>query len=172
VYELAALLHARAGDRAFWSDWERLHALGLRRLEALSFRLAREWFGGAASPEVEAEPTLLPRRARAWFDAFALSPAVMTFRPNKDHLWLHLTLLESRRDAWQVARQRLLPGHLPVAAGDAFVTEEDLTWRDWLGWRLHWATHVAKRAWHHAQALPATAASAVRWWLRLRRIPE
>jgi hypothetical protein len=170
VYELAAMLHSRAKDPVFWTDWMRLHPPGLRRLEALSFRLAREWFGGVAAPEVEEELTRLPARVSAWFDAFALSPAVLAFRPNKDHLWLHLTLLDSRRDAWQVGLKRILPLRLPAASGDAFVADEDLSWRDWLRWRLHWAGHAARRAWHHARALPAVAVSALRWWRVRRRI--
>jgi hypothetical protein len=163
VYEIAALLHARAGDAAFWSEWKRLHPAGLRRLEALSFRLAREWFGGETAAEVEEEIEALPERARAWFEAFALSPALLTFRPNKDHLWLHLTMLDSSRDAWQVAFQRILPLRLPAAAGDAFVKDEALSWRDWLRWRTHWVAHAARRTWHHARALPAVAVSGLRW---------
>ena len=46
VYELAAMLHARSDDAAFWTEWRSLHPPELRRLEALSFQLAREWFGG------------------------------------------------------------------------------------------------------------------------------
>jgi Uncharacterised nucleotidyltransferase len=172
VYEIAAMLHARAGDTRLWQSWQRLHPPELRRLEAIAFRLAREWFGGAAAPEVEEELALLPRGARVWFDVFALSPAVLGFRPNKDHLWLHLTLLDSRRDAWQVALQRILPLRLPAAAGDAFVAEGDLSWRDWLRWRIRWAAHALGRAWHHARALPVVAISAVRWLWCVRRIPE
>jgi hypothetical protein len=171
VYEVAAMLHATAGNVAFWEEWQRLHPPGLRRLETLSFRLAREWFGCTVAPEVGEELAALSAPSRAWFDGFALSPAVLAFRPNKDHLWLHLTLLDSRRDAWQVALQRILPLRLPAAAGDSFVADGELSWRDWLRWRVHWIAHAARRAWHHARALPAVAVSAGRWWRRVRRIP-
>jgi len=169
VYEIAAMLHARADDALFWDEWRRLHPAGLRRLEALSFRLAREWFGGTAASIVTAELDHLPAAGRAWFDSFALSPATLTFRPNKDHLWLHLTLLDSGRGALQVAAQRILPRSLPAAAGDAFVPDEELTWRDWLRWRLHWVAHTAHRAAHHLRALPSVATSGARWWWLTRR---
>lgn len=169
VYELAAMLQARADDAPFWDEWRRLHPAGLRRLEALSFRLAREWFGGKAALTVMAELDRLPAAARAWFDSFAVSPATLPFHPNKDHLWLHLTLLESRRAALAVAARRILPARLPAAAGDAFVPDEELTWRDWLRWRLHWVGHTARRAAHHARALPSVAVSGARWWWRTRR---
>ena len=55
VYELAAMLNARSSDAAFWTEWRSLHSPELRRLEALSFQLAREWFGGKVAP-IEGEP--------------------------------------------------------------------------------------------------------------------
>ena len=169
VYELAAMLHARSADATFWTEWRSLHPPGLRRLETLSFRLAREWFGGSAAPIVEAELAALSRAQQAWFDTFAPSPATLAFRPNKDHLWLHLTLLNSRRDAWHVAMQRILPRSLPTAAGDSFVPKKDLAWRDWLRWRLRWMSYATGRALHHARALPSVIRSGARWWWRTRR---
>ena len=164
VYEVAAMLHARAGDAAFWTEWKQLHCADLRRLEALSFRLASEWFGCSVSPAVEEEMAGQRGRTGAWFGQFGLSPAVLAFHPNKDHLWLHLTLLESRRDAWSVALQRILPWRLPAAAGDAFIREEDLSWRDRLRWRCHWAAHAGRRAWYHVRAVPSVLVSGFRWW--------
>lgn len=166
VYEIAAMLHARAGDDEFWTAWRTLHPAGLRRLETVVFRLAREWFGGGLAPVIEAEIALLPANVRAWFEEFAPSPATLGFQANKDHLWLHLCLLESPRDRWDVAAQRLFPRSLPSAAGDSFVARNELSWRDWLRWRVHWVGYAMKRAWHHAAALPATALSGVRWWRR------
>jgi len=45
VYELAWFLEHHADDREFWIRWRGLHAPETRKLEAVSFRLAREWFG-------------------------------------------------------------------------------------------------------------------------------
>jgi Uncharacterised nucleotidyltransferase len=168
VYEIAAMLHARASDDAFWGEWRELHPPGLRRLEAIAFQLARSWFGGNISLVVAEETESLPLNIKIWFEEFALSPATQSFHANKDHLWLHLCLLESRRDAWGVAALRLFPHTLPSAAGDSFVPEKDLSWRDWVRWRLHWAVHALQRAWHHAAALPGTLRSGLRWWRRTR----
>jgi MFS family permease len=166
VFEIAAMLQARARDDAFWAEWRELHPDGLRRLETIVFRLAREWFGGRAARAVEEEIARLPANIGIWFEEFAVSPATQGFHANKDHLWLHLCLLDSWRDAWAVVALRLLPHSLPAAEGDSFVAKEDLTWRDWVRWRLHWAAYTGERAWHHAAALPAMAVSGARWWWR------
>ena len=167
VYELAAMLHARAGDNAFWEEWRHLHAPGLRRLQLLAFQLARCWFGGEVAPLVEAEMAELSARQRIWFEAFAASPVEQAFHSNKDQLWLHLSLLDSRRDAWAIAALRLFPRRLPVVAGDSFVAG-GAPWYQWLRWRLHWAGHTIGRVWHHVSALPGVLRSAIRWWLRTR----
>src|SRR5204862_4060296 len=98
VYELACLLQSLAEDRAFWEELRALHAPGMRTLEALTFRLAQEWFGGRLAPLVEEEIAQLPAAVQAWFGDFAWSPAYREFRSNKDELWLHLSLIASRRD--------------------------------------------------------------------------
>jgi hypothetical protein len=163
VFELAAMLQAQRNDPEFWAQWQQLHPPELRKLEALAFRLAQEWFGGARSIE-------LPIASEVWFENFALSPATLAFRPNKDHVWLHLTLLQSPRDAWDVAIRRIFPRSLPAASGDSFVAAKDRAWRDWLRWRLHWIAHTARRAVHHLRALSAIAISGVRWWRVTRRL--
>jgi hypothetical protein len=172
VFELAAMLHARATDEAFWSEWQALHPEELRRIEAIAFRLAQEWFGGRASPIVQQELAGLPREIGTWFDAFGHSPATQEFRPNKDRLWLHFCLLASRRDAMAIAGQRLFPRKLPAAAGDSFVPKGELSWRDWLRWRRYWLTHTVQRAGHHAAALPAALVSGAHWWWRTRIRPS
>jgi hypothetical protein len=156
VFELATMLRARQPDT-------QMHPPGLRNLEAIAFRLAREWFGGA-------RPIELAASAQAWFENFALAPATLEFHPNKDHLWLQLTLLGTPRDRWKVALRRILPRSLPAASGDSFVAEKDRAWRDWMRWRLRWIAHAAKRAVYHLRALPSVAISGVRWWWVTRRL--
>lgn len=146
VYELARMLAAREGDEAFWAEWRAAHPPELRRLQALAFRLAREWFG---CPALGSE--LLPAGADRWFEQFALSPATQEFRPNKDDLWLHLMLLDSRADAWRVMRRRLLPGNLPPRAGAARTS------------RRAYLAYAVARLRHHALALPKTAFSGLRF---------
>jgi predicted MFS family arabinose efflux permease len=151
VYEIACVLRARSGDSAFWSEWRTLHSPELRRLEAVVFRLAHEWFG---CPVPETEP--LPEAADHWFGMFATSPATQEFHPNKDHLWLHIGLLDSAGDAWSVARRRLLPGNLPPRAR-----------RGQAGFWTEYAARTASRLRHHAIALPKTGISGLRFWLRV-----
>jgi len=163
AYEVACFLDSRAGDNAFWTEWRSLHSPGLRRLEAVAFRLVREWFGCALGPAQE-EIAQLPAAARAWFDHFALSPACVPFDSNKDELWLHLSLLESRRDALAVARRRLFPPRLPPAVDAVFVPDAAMSWRRRVRKHLRWAAYFASRLGHHAMALPSVARSGARWW--------
>lgn len=154
VYEIARILDGRAGDEAFWSGWRSAHSPELRRLETAIFRLAHEWFG-CRLPALDE----LPSTADAWLAEFALSPATQEFRPNKDHLWLHVSLLVSRVDAWRVARRRLLPGNLPPRAGDA----RGGLWPGYF-------RHTARRLRHHALALPRTVWSGLRFWWRVNSL--
>lgn len=170
AYEVACFLDARASDNEFWTEWRALHAPELRRLEAVTFRLAREWFGcqlGGAEEEVAG----LPAAARAWFDEFALSPATRLFESNKDELWLHLSLLESRRDRWDVARRRLFPGRLPAAVDAVNVPESAMNWRRRLRRRMRWVEFVVTRLLHHIAALASVARSGARLWWRKRHGP-
>ena len=84
LYELGYFLHGSAGDRDFWSRWRELHGRELRRLEAICFRLAAEWFGCGLSPIARAEVDGLPAPVARWFERSAAAPAEAFFRPNKD----------------------------------------------------------------------------------------
>lgn len=163
VYEIACFLQARAQDEAFWNEWRSLYPPELRRLQAVSFGLAREWFGCAMGP-VREDVAQLPSATRAWFERFALSPAAAPFDSNKDELWLHLSLLGSRRDAMAVARRRLLPGRLPAAVDSVYVPDAEMNWRRRATRRIRWVKYVASRMAHHAIALPSAARSGAYWW--------
>jgi hypothetical protein len=159
VYEMAGFLERHATDAAFWAEWRRLHAPPLRRLQAVVFALAEAWFGCSLGPESRDETARLPAPTRAWFDEFARSPAVRPFRPNKDELWLHLSLLESRRDKLAVARRRLLPGNLPPPARATESKSRHAVYAAWFASRLR----------HHLVSLASIVASGWRWWRRMRR---
>jgi MFS family permease len=166
VHEIAAVLNARAGDAALWEEWRSLHPAGLRRLEAVIFGLAREWFGGQAAAIVEEEIALLPEGVQTWLAMFAASPATQRFHANKDDLWLHMSLVESRAAALRIALDRLVPHSIPVLAGDAYIPKDQLTLRDRIYWSRRRVAYIAGRVRHHTAALPATARSGVRWWWR------
>ena len=159
VYEIASFLHGHADDEGFWREWRGLHSPGLRRLQTVSFLLAEAWFGCRLAPAVYEEAERLPRAARIWFQEFGTSPAVQRFRPNKDELWLHLTLLDSRLDALRVARRRLIPSNLPPPSR-ATSTESR--------YAVH-AARLAGRLRYHTISLGTTLTSGIRWWRRIHR---
>ena len=158
VYELASFLHGHADDEAFWTEWRRLHSDTLRRLETVGFLLAETWFGCRLAAAVREEAERLPAATRRWFEEFGTSPAAQRFRANKDELWLHLSLLESRRDAWRVARRRLIPSNLPPPARATSTASSRAVYAAWFAERLR----------HHAVSLFTTLTSGVRWWWRSR----
>jgi len=158
VYELASFLERSAGDDEFWGEWSRMHAPELRRLQAVAFALAEAWFGCALAPAARDEIASLPAASHAWFAEFATSPAVQAFRPNKDELWLHLSLLEGWRDKLSVARRRLLPGNLPPPSRATETQSRQAVYAAWF----------AARARHHLLSLLNTADSYRRWRRRIR----
>jgi len=167
VYELAWFLEHHADDLEFWSRWRGLHAPELRKLEAVSFRLAQEWFGCRLGTVAREETERLPEAVREWFEVFGASPLEGLFRPNKDELWLHLALLDSARDKAAVARRKLLPMQLPGSVDDTvLLREEQITWAMRVRKYAGYARLLAVRAVHHARSLGALAVSGVRWRFR------
>lgn len=164
IYETAGFLDTHAADEAFWREWRRLHSPEFRRLQAVMFHLAAEWFGcELGSVAAEAVEELRPG-TKAWFDQFALSPARAIFHPQKDELWLHWSLLDAWRDKLAAARLRLLPLNLPGPVDAVHVPSSQLT----LGRRVRcwsrWLSFVGSRALRHGLALPHAVRSGIRWW--------
>jgi len=166
VYELAQILERHAHNEDLWRMWERWHSAELQRLQAVSFNLARSWFGCQVGPAAETAIERLPRPVHSWFETFEASPITRQFRPNKDELWLHLCLLDSAADRWSVARRRLLPVRLPGPVDAVYLDESQMSRRRrWLK-RIRYGRHLLDRVHHHTAALPRTASSGVLWWLR------
>jgi predicted MFS family arabinose efflux permease len=166
IYELAWHLQHSAEDAAFWSNWSQLHHASLRRLEAICFSLAQHWFDCSVSPVVEDEIRNLPSDLTRWLTMYSASPLTTRFRPNKDEVWLHWALLDSRAARWTVLRRRLLPEQLPNAQDAVHVPQQQLTWSLRFARRFRIAAYFASRASHHIRALPAVAWSAMRWFGR------
>jgi len=164
VYEIAMVLDAFAEDESFWERWRRLHPPQLRRLEAVLFRLAAEWFGARLAELVSEEIRRLSPATQVWFDEFAASPACVPFDSNKNELWLHCSLAPSRRAAWSVAARRLLPRNLPPRASTMHVPDAQMTWRTRLRALSGYVTYSMSRVRHHLAALPQMASSGMRWW--------
>jgi hypothetical protein len=113
VYELASFLARRSGDDAFWTLWAAQHPPELRRLQAIGFRLATEWFGCPLHAAAREELEQLPQAIRRWFEQYAASPVTAFYRPNKDEMALNLCLAEGTVAKTRIVLRRLFPVHLP-----------------------------------------------------------
>jgi hypothetical protein len=159
VYELASFLQAHADDDWFWKEWKDQHDCSLRRVEAVSFKLATVWFACRISEDVEKEINNLPTAVQRWFHKYADSPLDSLVRPNKDALWLHLGLLESARDKRFVFYSSLLPTRVPPI-------EAVRRWS--LGTYAKFLTYAISRLAYHLRKGPETVWKGFRWWVSSR----
>jgi hypothetical protein len=164
VYELASNLHRSAKCERFWSQWSEWHDPQLRQLEAICFDLARRWFACQLSSAASEEIARLPPDVRRWMDLSAFSPLAALEHPNKDELWLHWSLIDSRRASWAMLRRRLLPAKPPGPVDAVHIPDREMTLRIAVRRRWRYAKHMASRLAHHVTALPGVAASALRWF--------
>ncbi len=164
VYEIAWMLDRSSADQAFWSCWHQMHDSSLRRLEAICFALAQAWFDCRMPAEVNEEIQRLSPDVKRWLELHSSSPLASLFRPNKDELWLHWSLLESTSDRLAVLRRRLVPQTLPGPADAVAIPEEKRTER--IRWRARakYAAYLAERSLHHARTLIPTVRSAIHWF--------
>ena len=155
VYELAWFLNTSADDEPFWKEWRESHHDSLRSLEAVAFRLARDWFACRLSTQAEEEMAALSEPVQQWFENSGNSAVADLIHPNKDALWLHLNLLASPSDKRSVFFGRLFP--MPVPPAQA-VTRWPL--------RIYrkFSRHVVSRVSHHLRLLPPTLWDGFRWW--------
>jgi MFS family permease len=107
LYGIARFLHTQADDAALWDLWQELHEPELRRMEAITFQLARDWFHCRVSEEVAEETERLPTTIQAWFRETSKSGLYPRFGQAKDGTWLHVLLLDSVRDKLGVLREVL-----------------------------------------------------------------
>jgi len=147
AWEIAYFSHQNARNDGFWNRWRQLHSPGLRRLQALSFAITRIWFGCDVHECARTEMESLAGEVRLWLEHFALSPLKRHSQPNKDEVWLHLTLVHSPLDRARVLLRRLFPFVLSRKGG--------CTWM---------------RLAHHARTLPPTLRGAFRWMQLKRRM--
>ena len=166
VYEIAHFLHHTAADDAWWSEWSKFKP---GTAEGIAIRLAQEWFGCALHPVAQQLVEELPAAVEDWFLTFAWSSLISAQKPNKDELFLHLSLVPSLLDRTQVVRRRLFPVRFQPPVIDAHVPApgSGLIWRR----RLFGLWFTAKRVVYHLQALWPVAWSALRWG-RIRTLPR
>ena len=167
VWEIACFLHTHR-DPAFWRSWQRQHSPSLRRIEAVAFLLAESWFAPSVPDEAAQEIGTVPAAVRRWFDLYRWSPVEALFKPNKDELWLHLSLLDSTFDRMEVMRRRLLPASLPGTVDAIHIPDERMTLARRMKRRLRNSAYALGRAAHHARLLIPTLWEGCRWILRSR----
>ena len=170
VYELAWFLHRNSRNKEFWSSWTEMHDGELRRLESVSFLLARTWFHCDLRQEVEVEIERLPLGTQRWFESPATCPSPMGWlRPNKDRIWLHVSLLETTAERRKVVFDRLLPRILPVDAAiaskmpNSSSTEESVSYK-----YSRYIVYLLTRVTYHLWILPTTLWHGFCWWRSAR----
>ena len=160
AWEIARFLNERESDDAFWAKWRQCHSDSLRRLEAIIFQLVADWFGAALSATAEEEIEALPEDVQLWIERYGLSPVEALFHPNKDEIWLHVSLAKGLRDKCSIFLRRVLPLRVPAQAATQASTASQA--------KLNVA-YMGRRALHHARTLAPALAGAARWqWARTR----
>jgi hypothetical protein len=112
VHELATFLHNRGRDVEFWSEWNDTHSACLRKIEAIAFCLARNWFSCALPDTARVEIDGLPETQKSWLDRFGGAPLEVMFRRNKDGRLLQLLLADSRKTRRSVLRRAIIPARV------------------------------------------------------------
>ena len=159
VYEIAHFLHATADDTQWWQAWAASRTT--HRVEAMAFRLAREWFECRLHPIAETVVNQLPVRVAQWFEVFAFSPLLALERPNKDELFLHLSLAPRLADRLSILRRRLAPVRFQTPVLDPHVPSPgpSLRWKR----RTSGMWFIARRLLYHLRAVLPVLGSAIRW---------
>jgi hypothetical protein len=172
IYEIAYFLEHNS-DAEFWRTWREFHDGPLRRVEAVCFALARQWFG-CRLPAIAQEATeQLSDPVRAWLAKYAHTPLVNLFHPIKDELWLHLSLLDPHSSRLRVLRRRLMPLQLPGPVDAVHLPASAKGWRVRLRAAGRYWLFVTTRTWRHARVLVPTLCSGAAWACRsLNRLPR
>ena len=167
VWELANFLHTHESPD-FWRTWQRLHSASARRLEAVAFLLAQTWFACRVPHPAQDAIDQLPASVHRWFEIYGWSPVENTFKPNKDELWLHLSLLNSAFDQFTVFRRRVIPVSAPARVDAIYTPDSEMTPARRFSRAFHNLAYAASRALHHATLLVPTLWEGLRWRLRSR----
>lgn len=175
VYELGRFLHTSVEDAGFWQSWSELHDGSLRSLEVIPFRLAAHLFGCRIPDEAAKEVERMSAAINAWFEQFGDSALVGEYHPNKDLVWLRVSMQESAREKRRTIVNRLLPPRItpfeaPYAHNNTLVSESSNLSR--LRLRGQHLSYVASRAAYHLRVLPSTVFRGARWWLATKSIKK
>jgi hypothetical protein len=165
-FELAYFLEHNS-DVEFWRVWRESHDQPLRRVEAICFAIAREWFGCRLSAIAQEEMEQLPEPVRAWLGAYAHTPVESLFHSAKNELWLHLSLLDPGVSRLRVLRRRLMPLQLPGPVDAVYLPDGAIGWRIRLRRAWRYGLFLTSRTWRHARVFVPTLWSGAAWaWSR------
>jgi hypothetical protein len=167
VWELANFLDGHH-DPEFWRQWQRLHPPSTRRLESVAFLLAKRWFACRVPDAVEDSIDQLSPSVHRWFEIYGWSPIESIFEPNKDELWLHMALLDSAFDQFDVLRRRLIPVSPPGPIDAVYIPDDELTTSRRIKRAARNIAYAASRAVHHTRLLVPTLWRGIRWWFHAR----
>jgi MFS family permease len=170
AYEIAWCLEQKQADDSFWETWSEYHGASLRSLEAICFALAELWFGCGLNVRAQREIDQLPANVRRWLQLHGRAPIASKFAPNKQELWLHLSLVDALFDKLSVVRRRLVPGRLPGQVDAVTLPDAQMTWRRRVLKRVRYARYLSSRVWHHARLLAPTLWHGLRWWSTGKKI--
>jgi len=166
VYELAYFLDNHEEDYALWGQWSDLYHPYFRALQCVPLLLAHAWFGCRLPRVVSEHAALFPDSVHHWFDRYGVSLLSTTFQPNKDELWLHLSLLKRFPDKLHVMRRRLFPLTLPGPVDGVFVRPEEQSLKARMAKLARYILHTAHRAVFHLRSLVSAVRNGFEWWFR------
>jgi hypothetical protein len=161
AYEIAHFLHHTERNDELWTEWIAARTDTSSALEAVAFRLATEWFGCKTHPIVEEQMKRLPARIARWFDLFSHSP-LDPERPNKDELFLHLSLLDNPQDRRSVMVRRLLP-HPPKKYVEPRPADAKRSFRAVVNGKRRDTSFFGARVAFHARTAANLVTSFYRW---------
>jgi hypothetical protein len=163
AWEIARFLDTHVTNDSFWASWRASHSAALRQLETSMFYLVTSWFECHARKDLGANVQKLPVMVKSWLREFSLAPLAREWKPNKSETWLHLALINKRKDKARVLFRRLLPISIPYVADRATSQESSV---DKLLTRLRQRRVIMTRLARHFVTFFPTVFDGLRWlWL-------
>ena len=155
IWEIAYFLHTHTTDVDFWTDWRGLYPEEVLRLQVLTFLLAQLWFDCDIPAPLADELEGLSPEIKLWVKHYGWSPITGLLSPNKDELWLNLSLVESRSARLRILRRRLFPK--PESVGNPDIPKGLAR------------AFLLRRIRYHITTLLPSCASGVAWYWRCQQ---
>lgn len=164
LYQLARFLHLTRNDEAFWSVWSESHCEQVRRMEAISFRAAKDVFACELGEAADKEVQMLPSAVDKWFGCFGAAIFDRRLHRPSVGIWLQLALIESAADRRALAMKHFLP-YRPISL-EAFADREAVrkTEPTAASIRRKHAHHIRMHTAARARALGPTLVQGLRYW--------